>query len=100
VLERVSRAEGPWQCIAADLEDSVVADVAAYEGGRDPAPVVLFIDKTAPAETLLFYRINAVNATGETVSSNVVEFMRHWVRRHLFVLHVTLAQADGTVSID
>jgi hypothetical protein len=77
VIERAGAAGGPWQCLASGLEDSVVADVAAYESGKNPVPVVLFVDAKAPEGTRLFYRIKAVNAAGETVSSNVVEFMRH-----------------------
>jgi hypothetical protein len=75
-IERAGAVDGPWHCLASGLADSVVADVAAYESGKDPAPVVLFFDEKAPVGARLFYRVKAVNAAGETGYSNVVESTR------------------------
>jgi mannan endo-1,4-beta-mannosidase len=75
-LERAGGVNGPWQCLAAGLEDSVIADVRAYEEQKISAPEVLCVDESAPAGTRFFYRLKAANAAGETNYSNVVECAR------------------------
>lgn len=50
-LERAAAANGPWQSLAAGLEDSVIADVRAYEEQKVSAPDVLYVDESAPAGT-------------------------------------------------
>jgi hypothetical protein len=67
---------GPWQCLAAGLEDSVIANVRAYEEQKIAAPEVLYTDESAPAGTRFFYQLKAVNAAGETDYSNVVQCAR------------------------
>ena len=76
ILERAGGVNGPWQCLAAGLEDSVIADVRAYEEQKIAAPKVLYADESAPAGTRFFYRLKAANAAGETDYSNVVECAR------------------------
>jgi hypothetical protein len=75
-LERAPGVAGPWQVLAAGLEDSVIADVRAYEEKRISAPESLYVDESAPAGTRCFYRLKAVNGAGETDYSYVVERTR------------------------
>jgi hypothetical protein len=75
-LERAGEAIGPWQRLATGLEDSVIVDVRTYEEKKISAPDALYVDETAPEKTLFFYRLKAVNDSGGTDYSNVVEDMR------------------------
>jgi mannan endo-1,4-beta-mannosidase len=75
-LERAERPEGPWQILAVGLEDSVIADVRAYEEKHAATPDVLYTDETAPAGRRSYYRIRGINAAGESPESAVLEFSR------------------------
>jgi mannan endo-1,4-beta-mannosidase len=73
-LERAESPKGPWKILATGLEDSIVAEVKAFE--HSPAasePLMLFQDETAPTGKSRYYRIKGVNAAGETEYSKVLE---------------------------
>ncbi|HZL44842.1 MAG TPA: hypothetical protein VFC28_01330 [Opitutaceae bacterium] len=73
VVERAKTATGPWEPVAARVEDSAISDVRAYEEKKYTAPAPLYIDEDAPPWMHFFYRIKAENAAGDTDYSNVVE---------------------------
>jgi hypothetical protein len=59
-VERASKAEGPWKCVAQNVSD---ADIAYRP---------LFSDTTARAGQAWFYRVAARNASGVSKPSNAV----------------------------
>ncbi len=76
VLERAPSASGPWQVIARDLEDSVIADVKSFETtfeAESRVAAVLYHDVSAPVQASSWYRIKAVNISGESDYSPVLE---------------------------
>jgi hypothetical protein len=79
-LERAVAKDGPWQCLATGLQDSVIADVRTYEDKKISVPDVLYVDESALLDSRAgqrcFYRLKAANAAGESDYCNVVECTR------------------------
>ncbi len=72
-LERADKPEGPWSTLAEGVQDSVVADVANFEGTpRASLPFVLYWDESAQPQTRYFYRLKAVNPAGDSGYSNIL----------------------------
>ena len=72
-LERAENQDGPWTVLAVSLQDSVIADVAEFEGTPSAAQALrLYTDESRRPGNHSFYRLKALNAAGETGYSNVL----------------------------
>ena len=73
-MERAEIPNGPWTVLATGLEDSVIANAAAFEASpASSEALVLYFDETKTPGQRYFYRIKGVNVAGETDYSNVLE---------------------------
>ncbi len=73
-IERSENLSGPWKILVTGLHDSVVEDVASFEASPEASePLVLYRDGTRNKGVKYYYRIKAINETGETGYSNVVD---------------------------
>ena len=72
-LERAESQDGPWTVLAVGLQDSVIANVAEFEGAPAAALALrLYTDESRKQGKSCFYRLKALNAAGETGYSNVL----------------------------
>jgi hypothetical protein len=72
-LERAESQDGPWTVLAVGLQDSVIANVAEFEGTPAAALALrLYTDESRKPGKSYFYRLKALNAAGETGYSNVL----------------------------
>jgi hypothetical protein len=76
-IERAESVQGPWKVIATGLEDSVLAEVARFEGSPEASePLTLYADETADSGKAWFYRIKGANLAGESGYSEVVKVQK------------------------
>lgn len=72
-IERAENPDGPWAVLAVGLQDSVIADVASFEGTPAASqPLTLYSDESRVPGRKYYYRIKGVNAAGESAYSNVL----------------------------
>ena len=73
-IERADEANGPWTVLAVGVDDSVLADVVAFEASAKASePLELYVDETAVPGKTYFYRIKGVNVAGDSGYSNVLK---------------------------
>jgi mannan endo-1,4-beta-mannosidase len=62
-LERATDIKGPWKIIAEKVSDGI--------NKFDPATMTLFADKEQLAKGIYYYRVIAMNESGESAPSNI-----------------------------
>ena len=73
VIERSESPEGQWKVLATGLEDSVIADVIAFEYSPEAAePLVFYHDETKDKNKKYYYRLKGVNEGGSSEYSNIL----------------------------
>ena len=73
-IEKADNPAGPWKVIATTLQDSVIADVKTFEPSPEASEaLVLWHDEFKDKAKTNYYRLKAVNISGETDYSNIVQ---------------------------